>query len=41
VIGTILGNAPDERKDFVFAVGLEHGNSTIGNTIMNVLFLRA
>lgn len=40
VIDTILGNAPDERKDAVFAVGLEHGNSTIGNTIMNVLFLR-
>ncbi len=40
VIDTILGNAPDDRKDSVFAVGLEHGNSTIGNTIMNVLFLR-
>lgn len=40
VIDTILGSAPDDRKDFVFAVGLEHGNSTIGNTIMNVLFLR-
>ena len=40
VIDTILGNAPDDRKDFVFAVGLEHGNSTIGNTILNVLFLR-
>ncbi|MDP8976211.1 MAG: hypothetical protein M3N28_07600 [Actinomycetota bacterium] len=36
----ILGDMPDERKDSVFAVGLEHGNSTIGNTIMNVLFLR-
>ena len=24
----------------VFAVGFEHGNSTIGNTIMNVVFLR-
>ena len=40
VIDTILGNAPEDRKDFVFAVGLEHGNSTIGNTILNVLFLR-
>jgi prostaglandin-endoperoxide synthase 2 len=28
------------RLSSVFAVGLEHGNSTIGNTIMNVLFLR-
>jgi len=36
----ILGDAPDDRKDFVFAAGLEHGNSTIGNTIMNVIFLR-
>jgi hypothetical protein len=26
--------------DFVFAVGLEHGNSTIGNTILNTVFLR-
>lgn len=40
VIDTILGNAPDDRKDSVFAVGLEHGNSTIGNTILNTLFLR-
>ena len=40
VIDTILGGAPDDRKDTVFAVGLEHGNSTIGNTVMNVLFLR-
>ncbi len=36
----ILGDVPDERKDSVFAVGLEHGNSTIGNTVMNVVFLR-
>src|SRR6188768_3086268 len=40
VIDTILGSAPDERKDSVFAVGLEHGNSTIGNTILNTLFVR-
>ena len=40
VIDTILGDAPDERKDTVFAVGLEHGNSTVGNTILNTLFLR-
>ena len=36
----ILGDVADERKDSVFAVGLEHGNSTIGNTIMNVVFVR-
>ncbi len=40
VIDTILGGAPDDRLDSVFAVGLEHGNSTIGNTILNTLFLR-
>ncbi len=28
------------RLSTVFAVGLEHGNSTIGNTTMNVVFLR-
>lgn len=36
----ILRSAPEEQKDTFFAVGLEHGNSTIGNTIMNVVFLR-
>jgi prostaglandin-endoperoxide synthase 2 len=36
----ILGSAPDDRKDSFFAVGLEHGNSTIGSTLMNVVFLR-
>lgn len=40
LIDVILGDAPDARKDSVFAVGLEHGNSTIGNTIMNTVFLR-
>jgi prostaglandin-endoperoxide synthase 2 len=37
---TILGDAPDDRKDSFLAVGLEHGNSTIGNTIMNIVWLR-
>jgi prostaglandin-endoperoxide synthase 2 len=36
----LLGGIPDDRKDSFFAVGLEHGNSTIGNTIMNTVFLR-
>ncbi len=40
VIDTILGSAPDDCKDSVFAVGLEHGNATIGSTILNTLFLR-
>ncbi len=40
LIDTILADVADERKDSVFAVGLEHGNSSIGNTLMNVVFLR-
>ena len=40
VIDTILGGGADERGDWVFAVGLEHGNATIGNTLLNTLFLR-
>ncbi|GIE99448.1 peroxidase family protein [Paractinoplanes rishiriensis] len=40
ITDVILGDCPDDRKDSFFAVGLEHGNSTIGNTILNVLFLR-
>lgn len=40
IVGTILRSAPEEQKDAFFAVGLEHGNSTIGNTVMNVVFLR-
>lgn len=38
--GAILEEAADHHKDTMFAVGLEHGNSTIGNTVMNVLFMR-
>ncbi|WP_016692130.1 peroxidase family protein [Rhodococcus rhodochrous] len=40
LLETVLRLCPDERKGSVFAVGLEHGNSTIGNTVLNVLFLR-
>ena len=32
--------ASDAHKRNCYAVGLEHGNSTMGNTVMNVLFLR-
>ncbi|MCV7254672.1 hypothetical protein H7J86_21155 [Mycobacterium hackensackense] len=39
-IETILGDVPDVRKDSVFAVGLEHGNSTIGHTVLDTVFLR-
>ena len=31
---------PTTARTPFFAVGLEHGNSTIGNTIMNIVFLR-
>ena len=37
---TILKACPEDRKDSVFAVGLEYGNSTIGHTILNTVFLR-
>jgi len=36
----ILRSAPEQQTDTFFAVGLEHGNSTIGNTVMNIVFLR-
>ncbi len=40
LMNTILRSAPDAQKERFFAVGLEHGNSTIGNTIMNIVALR-
>jgi prostaglandin-endoperoxide synthase 2 len=36
----VLRSAPEQQTDTFFAVGLEHGNSTIGNTVMNIVFLR-
>lgn len=36
----VFANADDGHKKNCFAVGLEHGNSTLGNTLMNTLFLR-
>jgi prostaglandin-endoperoxide synthase 2 len=41
-IDTILGDVKhdDERMASVFAVGLEHGNSTIGHTLLDTVFLR-
>ncbi len=36
----VFRSASDDHKRNAFAVGLEHGNSTIGNTVMNTLFLR-
>jgi prostaglandin-endoperoxide synthase 2 len=40
ITDVILGGAADERKDSFFAVGLEHGNSTIGSTMLNIVFIR-
>lgn len=40
LIGTILDGASEEHKQNVFAVGLEHGNSTIGSAMLDVVFLR-
>jgi heme peroxidase len=40
VTDVILRSAPEQQTDTFFAVGLEHGNSTIGNTVMNIVFLR-
>jgi prostaglandin-endoperoxide synthase 2 len=40
ITDVILRSAPDAQKDTFFAVGLEHGNSTIGNTVMNIVTLR-
>jgi prostaglandin-endoperoxide synthase 2 len=40
IVDVILRSAPEAQKDTFFAVGLEHGNSTIGNTIMNIVCLR-
>lgn len=36
----VFARADDAQKRSSFAVGLEHGNSTIGNALMNTLFLR-
>lgn len=36
----IFQNVPEERLKRMFAVGLEHGNSAIGYTILNTIMLR-
>jgi len=40
ITDVILRSASEAQKDSFFAVGLAHGNSTIGNTVMNTVFLR-
>lgn len=36
----LLHDVGEQQKDLFFAVGLEHGNSTIGSTALDVVFLR-
>ena len=36
----VFGSVPDEARRHAFAVGLEHGNSTIGQAAMNALWVR-
>jgi prostaglandin-endoperoxide synthase 2 len=40
VLDTLLAGVSDRQKDLFFAVGLEHGNSTIGSTALDVLMVR-
>jgi prostaglandin-endoperoxide synthase 2 len=40
ILRQIFGLSAPERSDEHFAVGLEHGNSTVGNSLFNALFLR-
>ena len=36
----IFNGVPEERLKYMFAVGLEHGNSAIGYTVLNTIMLR-
>ena len=40
LLDVLLDGVSDRQKDLFFAVGLEHGNSTVGSTAFDVLFLR-
>jgi len=40
VLGFVFNNVPEERLKRMFATGLEHGNSSIGYTLMNTIMLR-
>jgi prostaglandin-endoperoxide synthase 2 len=40
LLDVLLADVADRQKDLFFAVGLEHGNSTVGSTALDVLFLR-
>jgi len=40
LLDVLLAGVAEEQKDVFFAVGLEHGNSTVGSTALDVLMLR-
>ncbi|HEY4631373.1 MAG TPA: peroxidase family protein [Blastococcus sp.] len=40
LLDVLLAGVADRQKDLFFAVGLEHGNSTVGSTALDVLMLR-
>jgi len=40
LLDVLLAGVSDRQKDLFFAVGLEHGNSTVGSTALDVLFVR-
>jgi prostaglandin-endoperoxide synthase 2 len=40
LLDSLLAGVRDRQKDLFFAVGLEHGNSTVGSTALDVLMLR-
>jgi len=40
LLEVLLAGVSDQQKNLFFAVGLEHGNSTVGSTALDVLFLR-
>ena len=40
LLDVLLAGVPERQKELFFAVGLEHGNSTVGNTCLDIVFLR-
>jgi prostaglandin-endoperoxide synthase 2 len=40
LMNVLLKGVSDRQKDLFFAVGLEHGNSTVGSVALDVVFLR-
>ncbi len=40
LINVLLQDVPERQRELFFAVGLEHGNSTVGSTALNTIFLR-